>query len=687
MTRSLFGDRDGLRTGGTLWLLCSASCRYVWLPGGVRVFRLAPARACVPRCLGEPLFEMYRRRAERIHRWLWALADAAIWVIAIYGASWLRYDFHQHPVFVRGTMWIAVTTVLVHFVFGSFIGPYAIGHDRGSFEEIVDIAQTVAATTCVVFVLVLFIDPMPVPRSIPVMGGALGVAGMFSIRFVIRTWRVMRRPVAEDRRRVIVFGAGEAGRHLVRNMVRDSNSGFSPVALLDDDRSRARLSFDGVRVRGDRDAIRQVAERYDASTLVIALPMAEASLIRTLTDLAAKAGLDVLTLPPLRDIIGGHPTSRDLRDVDLEDLLGRRPTSLDTTVIAEQIAGRRILVTGAGGSIGSELCRQLVRFGPAKLYLLDRDEFGLQAAQMTLTGDGLLDNDEVVLADIRDLETMRSVFATTRPDIVFHAAALKHLPLLEAYPLEAWKTNILGTLNVLTAAAEAGVRTFVNISTDKAANPTSVLGYSKRLAERLTADVARTHGGRYVSVRFGNVLGSRGSVVPAFTAQIERGGPVTVTHPDVERFFMPIPEACQLVLEAAAIGTGGEVMVLDMGEQVKIVDIANTLICMSGRRDIDIRFTGLRPGEKLGEELFAAHEHRQPTAHALVSSVDVPTLAGSDVRKLGFESHRSAEAWMREQSVSSTHGSLTQKAATRAFDEHQASALALAQPPLAPRER
>jgi FlaA1/EpsC-like NDP-sugar epimerase len=267
-----------------------------------------------------------------------------------------------------------------------------------------------------------------------------------------------------------------------------------------------------------------------------------------------------------------------------------------------------------------------------------------------VNGHGLLDNDEVILADIRDLDTMRTVFQITRPDIVFHAAALKHLPLLETYPLEAWKSNVVGTLNVLTAAAEVGVGTFVNISTDKAANPTCVLGYSKRVAERLTADFARTESGRYVSVRFGNVLGSRGSVVPAFSAQIERGGPITVTHPDVERFFMLIPEACQLVLEAGSIGADGEVMVLDMGEQVKIVEVANTLIRLSGRHDIDIIYTGLRPGEKLAEDLFSIHEDGRATTNPLVTSVDVPKLDSALVRHLSMPTHETALAWMRQES-------------------------------------
>ena len=380
--------------------------------------------------------------------------------------------------------------------------------------------------------------------------------------------------------------------------------------------------------------------------------MAEATLIRELTELAEIAGLDVLTLPPLSDLLGGHPSPDDLREVNLNDLLGRRPITMDTTVVAEQICGRRVLVTGAGGSIGSELCRQIARFGPAKLYLLDRDESGIQATQLSLTGQGLLEGDEVVLADIRDADSMTAILASTKPDIVFHAAALKHLPLLEHYPFEAWKTNVVGTLNVLQAAAAAGVGTFVNISTDKAASPICVLGYSKRVAERVTADFARTQPGRYVSVRFGNVLGSRGSVIHAFTAQIDRGGPVTVTHPDVERFFMLIPEACQLVLEAAVTGADGEAMVLDMGEPVRIVDVARTLIRRSSRDGIDIVFTGLRPGEKLSEDLFSDDEYPRATAHRLISSVHVPALDCVEVRAARPSDHSAALLWMRSESLS-----------------------------------
>jgi len=471
-----------------------------------------------------------------------------------------------------------------------------------------------------------------------------------TVRLPIRSRRTRHTVSADGDRRVLVFGAGTAGRRLVRSMF-EPESGFVVVALLDDDKAKARLRVDGVRVRGTREEIGAVSRRFNATTLVLALPQAGTELIRELTDLATDAGLKVLVLPPLRDIIGDHPTSHDLRDVNLEDLLGRRPITMDSTVIGEQLAGRSVLVTGAGGSIGSELCRQIARFGPDRLYLLDRDESGIQATQLSLTGHGLLQGEEIILASIRDASALRTAFQRCRPDVVFHAAALKHLPLLESYPLEAWKTNVLGTANVLTAAAEAGVGTFVNISTDKAADPTCVLGYSKRLAERLTAEFARTQPGRYVSVRFGNVLGSRGSVVHAFAAQIDKGGPITVTHPDVERFFMTIPEACQLVLEAASIGTDGEVMVLEMGEQVKILEMATTLIRLSGRTDIEISFTGLRPGEKISEELFSVSEDRQTTSNPLVSSVGVPKLGIDEVQSHRVSNAQEAFGWMRSQST------------------------------------
>nr|WP_076261653.1 nucleoside-diphosphate sugar epimerase/dehydratase [Intrasporangium flavum] len=571
----------------------------------------------------------------------------------IYAALWIRLDFSlslDNP-FVRGAAWFALAAMVGQLVLGYVVGPYSISHVLGSFEEVVELTATTAVVGAMLFLTGLLVEPAVIPRGVPLTAAALALAAMFALRFVVRTVRSHRAAESAAERRAIVFGAGEAGRRLIRSMKYDGSTPFVPVALLDDDRSKHRLRLEGVRVRGTRSDLAEVAERFDADTLVVALPNAEASTLRDLALRAADAGLEVVSLPPLKDIIGGRPTPHDLRDLDVADLLGRRPVELDTTAIAEQISGRRVLVTGAGGSIGSELCRQIAKFGPLRLFMLDRDESGLQATQMSLTGNGLLDSDDLVLADIRDTVALAEAFERARPEVVFHAAALKHLPLLEAHPLEAWKSNVVGTLNVLDAAERVGVSTFINISTDKAANPTCVLGYSKRIAERLTADFARRADGRYVSVRFGNVLGSRGSVVHAFTAQIEMGGPVTVTHPEVERYFMLIPEACQLVLEAASIGTDGEVMVLEMGEQVKILEVAQTLIRMSGRRDVEIVFTGLRPGEKLGEELFSPTEERRGTGHPLVNSVDVPPIQVDDVLGAVFIGMEEGREWMRGEAL------------------------------------
>jgi FlaA1/EpsC-like NDP-sugar epimerase len=324
---------------------------------------------------------------------------------------------------------------------------------------------------------------------------------------------------------------------------------------------------------------------------------------------------------------------RLLGDVRVDDLLGRRQIETDLDLIAGYLTGKRVLVTGAGGSIGSELCRQLDRLAPAELMMLDRDESALHAVQLSLRGQALLDDPALILADLRDGEAIRAVFAERRPQVVFHAAALKHLPLLERHPGEAVKSNIWGTQTLLCAAAGNGVETFVNISTDKAANPASVLGYSKRITERLTAYAGMTSDGTFLNVRFGNVLGSRGSVLTAFSAQIEAGGPITVTHPEVTRYFMTVQEAVQLVIHAAAIGRDGEALVLEMGEPVRITEVARQLAATSSA-SVDIVYTGLRPGEKLHEELFGDGELDVRPLHPLISHVEVPALDPALVRSL-----------------------------------------------------
>ncbi|WP_372500796.1 UDP-N-acetylglucosamine 4,6-dehydratase family protein [Curtobacterium flaccumfaciens] len=319
-----------------------------------------------------------------------------------------------------------------------------------------------------------------------------------------------------------------------------------------------------------------------------------------------------------------------LDGLDIDALIGDRQPEAELEITVDFVRGRSVLITGAGGSIGSELCRQLVRFEPAEIIMLDRDETALQQVQVSVDGHGLLDTKNVVLADIRDADAIRDIMLTRRPDIVFHAAALKHLPMLEQYPDEGWKTNVLGTLNVLRAAAAAGVGTLVNISTDKAANPTSVLGSTKRIAERLTAWTAADTGHDYVSVRFGNVLGSRGSMLPLFAELIRAGRPLTVTHPDATRYFMSIPEACHLVIQSAAIAHPGEVLVLDMGAPVRILDIARRMLQATGSPS-DIVFTGLRAGEKLHEDLIGRGETERRPVHPKITHTSVAPIAPCDV--------------------------------------------------------
>jgi len=400
------------------------------------------------------------------------------------------------------------------------------------------------------------------------------------------------------------------------------------------------------------------AQDHRADALLIAIPSASAGLVTELSELAGAAGLPVKVLPPVSELFEGSVGVTDIRDVTAADLLGRREIDTDLDAIAGYVTGRRVLVTGAGGSIGSELCRQLYRFAPAELIMLDRDESALHAVQLSIEGRALLESPDLVLVDIRDQVALGELLAERRPHVVFHAAALKHLSLLERHPAEAVKTNVWGTLDLLEAASACGVERFVNISTDKAADPSSVLGYSKRIAERLTAHVALRERRAFLSVRFGNVLGSRGSVLTTFQAQIENGGPVTVTHPDVTRFFMTVEEAVQLVIQAGAIGRPGDVLVLDMGEPVNIAHVARLLAARS-ERNVAIEFTGLRPGEKLHEVRLSTGEVDDRPIHPLISHVAAPPVEPGRVRGIDLSPGRESivadlEAFSRSAPVAPT---------------------------------
>ncbi len=576
-----------------------------------------------------------------------AVIDSAAWAAALVLCSVLRLGAH-------GLAWwrlvpLVPLVVVAQLAAGSVLGLYRGRWVFGSVEEVGAVAKSfLVAGTGLLAVDASILYDRPLPISAVLAGGCMALLIMVAVRF---GWRMdhdrQLRRLLKDRgcERVIVFGAGSGGRAAISAMMSDSESAYVAVALLDDDpRLRGRTTR-GVKVVGDRNDMERIAAEYHASAVVIAVPSASSSTVLELSELATRAGLAVRVLPSVRELLDGRVRVVDIREPTERDLMGRHSIETDLDQAASYLHDKRVVVTGAGGSIGSELCRQIAQFGPAELIMLDRDESALHSVQLSIEGRALLDTPDLVLLDIRDRERVKQLFCDRRPQVVFHAAALKHLPLLEAHPAEGFKTNVWGSLAVLEAAEESGVECFVNVSTDKAADPCSMLGYSKRVAEGLTAGVDERARGRFMSVRFGNVLGSRGSVLTAFQKQIEMGGPLTVTHPDVTRYFMTVEEAVQLVLQAGAIGEGGTVLVLDMGEPVKIAEVAEQL-AQSVSPPCPIEFVGLRRGEKLHEDLFGKAEDPAPTAHPMIRSVAVPPLDGDCVRHFpaNLSSERAAGA-------------------------------------------
>ncbi|HEX9051315.1 MAG TPA: nucleoside-diphosphate sugar epimerase/dehydratase, partial [Anaeromyxobacter sp.] len=425
-------------------------------------------------------------------------------------------------------------------------------------------------------------------------------------------------PVEQKKQRILILGAGDAGEMLLREIQQRHAARFEAVGLLDDDPQKRGAHIHGVRVLGNIDDLPRVTSAKDVDEIIIAIPSATGAQMRRVVDLCKSTGVRFRTIPGMDRVIDGRVTVSQLRNVAIEDLLGRDPVQLDMDVISAEMKGHVVMVSGAGGSIGSEICRQVCRFEPAALLLVERAENNLFHIHRELAP---LHPDVVLVpcvADVGDEARMTEIFQAHRPTVVFHAAAHKHVPMMEWNPGEAVKNNVVGTRRLADLADRHGVQRFVMISTDKAVNPTSVMGVSKRVAEIYVQALSQRSRTRFVTVRFGNVLGSAGSVIPIFQQQIADGGPVTVTHPEMKRYFMTIPEASQLVLEAGMMGAGGEIFILDMGEPVKIADLARDLITLSGLRpgeDIEIRFTGVRPGEKLFEELSVDAEKADTTGH------------------------------------------------------------------------
>ena len=543
------------------------------------------------------------------------VAAALAWCFAYL----LRFNFEPPDNFInemlRTLLWVAPLQGMVFWRFGLYQGLWR-------YASVTDLRRiflaVLTSAALIPLVLWMFRVSAVVPRSVLVINPVLLLLIMGGSRFVYRLWKEqgLYRNIQLNGEPVLVLGAGDAAVSLSKELGRSSD--WRLVGFLDDDADKHGHALNGIKVLGALDELPHWAARLSVTQAIIAMPSGSHRVRKRAIKLCNQAGLKVLTVPSFDDLLSGRVAISQLRAVELDDLLGRDPVTLDAAGLHELISGKTVLVTGAGGSIGSELCRQIAHFGPETLMLYEQSEFALYTIEQELRATRPDLVCEFLIGDVRDAARLDEVMDQYRPAVVFHAAAYKHVPLMEQR--NAWqavRNNVLGTCCVAQAAQRHGVSKFVLISTDKAVNPTNVMGASKRLAEMVCQGLQQVEGTRFVMVRFGNVLGSTGSVIPKFREQISRGGPITVTHPDITRYFMSIPEAAQLVLQAGLMGKGGEIFVLDMGEPVKIVDLAKDLIRLSGMAEDEIRieFTGLRPGEKLYEELLADNEHTLPTPH------------------------------------------------------------------------
>lgn len=545
-----------------------------------------------------------------------ALLDAVVVVTAYTLPLVVRIDGEIPEKYWHGLRGSLPLLVLLQLSANFLFGLYGQMWRYASVEEARRVV--LAGLTGLAFVIGggLVLGPYPLPRSVVAAGAVLSFVGFGALRFQNRLFAFHRRSAKTDNapERVLVFGAGNAGAMVLRDLAQHPGLGLRAVGLVDDAPRKRGLAIADVRVIGNRRDIPRLVERLDASQVLFAVPSATGELVGEVARLCEEADVRMRVLPSVREIVGGIVTARDIRDLSIEDLLGRRQVEMDLGSVRDLLAGRRVLITGAGGSIGSEIARQVATFAPASLDLLDNDETHLHDAAATIHSGSPTAQ---ILADVRNRDRMLEVFSERQPEVVFHTAAHKHVPVLEAHPREAVYTNVLGTANVVEAAAAAGAERFVLISTDKAIRPRSVMGASKRLAEEIVRGFMPP-GSTACAVRFGNVLGSRGSVIPTFLRQIQAGGPVTVTDPDMTRYFMSMPESVQLVLQAAALSEGGDVLTLDMGEPVSIMDLARKVIRLSGRvpgRDIEIVVSGARPGEKIVEDVRDEGEELLPSAH------------------------------------------------------------------------
>ena len=557
------------------------------------------------------------------------LLDIGIVILASVGALVVRFDFSLSavPDYYLEIIWETLPlTIPVAIAVFSFFRLYSILWNYAGATELLYLTAACIIDSIFNTLIILFLYrriDYPVPRSWYFFYGAWLFALMFLSRYAQRGIKTLinRRNHAEKMKRVLIVGAGEAGNAIIKEIVNSPYVNMKIVGIVDDDVTKHGKFMHGIKVVGDRNDIVDIAESQRVDEIIIAMPTVSAMETKKILDICKQTGCELKRLPGMYQLVNGDVSISKLKDVDVNDLLGRDPIEVDLDSIMGYVSGKVVMVTGGGGSIGSELCRQIASHNPKQLVIVDIYENSTYDIQQELKRK-YPDLDLVVLiASVRNTKRIDQIFATYHPQIVYHAAAHKHVPLMEDSPNEAVKNNVLGTWKVVQAADKYKVKRFVMISTDKAVNPTNIMGATKRICEMIIQTYNNRSQTEYVAVRFGNVLGSNGSVIPLFKKQIEAGGPVTVTHPDIIRYFMTIPEAVSLVLQAGAYAKGGEIFVLDMGEPVKIVDLARNLILLSGHKpdeDIQIVFTGLRPGEKLYEEMLMKEEGMQDTANKLI---------------------------------------------------------------------
>ncbi len=576
---------------------------------------------------------------------IFLLLDVFLIAAAVLGSFAIRFEWGNLfgfylPQAIRMIGFALIIKPIVYYYFGLYRRLWAYA----SIRELMLIVSAVTASSIILSVVVTIFtyfqarqpNYIGFPRATLVIDWLLSLFLAGGVRFSFRLIAESKSTAASGSilgkvrwRRLLIIGAGDAGALVVREIQKNPQLNVMPVCFLDDDKAKQKQQIHGVPVIGPIDDLPIVIDSYRIQEIIIAIPTAAGALVRKVADICRLKGVPFRTMPGIYELIGGNVNVSRLRQVNINDLLRRSPVSIDNRRIGAIIRGQTVLVTGAGGSIGRELCRQVARWGPSSIILLGHGENSIFEALLELRESFPALPLQPVIVDIRDLDRLMFVFERFRPQVVFHAAAHKHVPLMEMNVEEAVTNNILGTRNVVETALNYNASQLIMVSTDKSIRPTSVMGATKRFAELLVMDAAHRSGAEYAVVRFGNVLGSRGSVVPKFQRQIAQGGPITVTHPDMERYFMTIPEAVHLVLQAAALSNGGEVFVLRMGEQVKIVDLAADLIRLSGlepNEDIKIEFTGIRPGEKLSEELWDQWAQFEPTSHP-----DIVRLKDEDI--------------------------------------------------------